>query len=639
MTMLTDAAKRHPDRAYLAGKTDDGWIETSFSQAENTTDIIAAWLLDRKMSRGDRIALLAEGRPEWILAELGMLKAGMVSVPLSIKLMSEEIPFRLNHSRASALILSHVTLQKVIDCWDQIDRKPFLFLFDEPKEEQLTRFKEFGLDRVVHWTTYVEAMSAGEAVIDRQPSIVRDSVAAIDENDSVNICYTSGTTGNPKGIMLTHLNYWTNALDAVEHFGLPDGEYETLVILPLDHSFAHTVATYSGLFRAITLSFVDARKGAMSIIRNIPINMVERNPTFLLTVPSLSGNFMKNIVKGVAEKGAFVNGIFSRGIEAGIAINGDGFHKASFGVRLKNGFNHWIARKLVFQKVKKIFGTRIRFFVGGGAILEKKQQEFFGALGVPVYQGYGLTEAAPIISANTPGVHKFGTSGTVMPRVKCRIMKTETEEALAGEKGQIVVRADSVMKGYFENTEATDDTLRDGWLWSGDLGYYEEDGFLMVVGREKALLIAADGEKFPPETIEEAVTAHTNLINQIMVYNDQRKYTAALVTLDEDRFKEFIDDWAITTAGQALEKFQEEFNRYSAAVGNTVPNAWRPSFFEIIPDAFSEADHLINSTMKLVRYKVSEYYKDRIEAMYADEDNLNSRNKDAMAKLFGLENR
>ena len=192
---------------------------------------------------------------------------------------------------------------------------------------------------------------------------------------------------------------------------------------------------------------------------------------------------MKKMKAGVREKGAFLDGIFTRGVEAGIKYHGDGYNKPSFGTRVKAWFPYKLASLLIFPKLRKIFGNNLAFCIGGGALLEISQQEFFNAIGAPVYQGYGLTEAAPIICANSPAKHKFGSSGVIMPSIECRIMKDENTEAAPLETGEIVIRGDNVMKGYFRNPKETAKTIRDGWLWTGDLGYKDPDGFLAVVGR------------------------------------------------------------------------------------------------------------------------------------------------------------
>lgn len=637
--LLKDVAASHGEHSYLTGKTDSGWKDISFAETDRLTDQAASWWLNTTLKRGDRVGLIAEGRPEWIIGELSMLKAGLVSVPMSIKLLAEEIPFRVNHSESAALMVSRITLPKVLKTWGQIKKKPFLLLIDTPNIEEVSELASLKLKPGKNWISWEDMTAEGASLHASDPSVVEKSIAAIKEEDTVNICYTSGTTGNPKGIMLTHLNYHSNASVAIDYFGIPMAEYETLVILPLDHSFAHTVATYAGLVKAITLSFVDARKGAGSIIPNIPVNLKERSPHFVLTVPSITGNFMKKISEGVAAKGNLLNGIFTRGIRAGVKLIGDGYNRPSFGVRLKHGFNHWLAKTLLFGKTKQVFGNSIQFCVGGGAILEVKQQEFYAAMGLPVYQGYGLTEAAPVISTNSPSVHKFGTSGMVIPGLECRIMKSDTQEAAPGEKGEIVIRGDNVMKGYFKNPQATAEVLRDGWLWTGDLGYFEEDGFLMVIGREKALLIAPDGEKYPPEEIEEVIASGSDVFNQIVVYNDMKKYTTALVTLDEGRCKKLFKESKVTSAAAALEALHSEFEAWRKAGegAKTIPPSWRPTVFEVIPKTFSEEDQLVNSTMKLVRYKVVEFYAERIEAMYKDLNVQNDRNLSAMKELFGLD--
>jgi long-chain acyl-CoA synthetase len=638
VTLLHQAEKRYGDRPYLTTKTDEGWSPISFHSADTLSRTAAAWFLHQKGKRGDRVALLAEGRPEWVISEFAMIKAGLVSVPLSIKLLSEEVPFRLNHSSCRYVVLSRITLGKLLDTWKQVETKPLLILLDDPDDDEHNRMEGLGITKGPGWISWSSIIKEGRLLLEAEPELVEQSEALIAEDDTVNICYTSGTTGNPKGIMLTHLNYWTNANDAVHHFKLPDAEYETLVILPLDHSFAHTVAIYAALARGITLHFVDARGGSMSILRNIPVNLTETNPTFLLTVPALSGNFMKKIIHGIAQQGSFVEKLFHSGITAGIALEGDGFHKPSLSTRLRCTPIHRVAKALVFNKVKAIFGSHIGFCVGGGALLEVKQQQFFAALGVPIFQGYGLTEAAPIISANTPHRHKYGTSGSIMPSVTCKIMKSETEEAKVGEIGEIVIKGDNVMKGYYRNPEASAEALRDGWLWTGDLAAYDEDGFLVVVGRQKALLISSDGEKYPPEEIEEAISNASDAFNHIMVYNEQRKFTTALVTLNEEHCRQLFSREGIQEADKALELIKEEFFRFKEAGrgGKKVPSAWAPAFFELIGKQFDEKEGLINSTMKMVRYKVTDRYRDRIEAMYQDEDLFNQRNIETLQKLFDL---
>ena len=185
--------------------------------------------------------------------------------------------------------------------------------------------------------------------------------------------------------------------------------------------------------------------------------------------------------------------------------------------------------KLIFSKVRENFGGKLEFFIGGGALLDIELQRFFYAIGIPMFQGYGLTEAAPVISSNVPQKHKLGSSGTIVPNLLLKICNEKGEELPAGEKGEIVIKGENVMMGYWKNERATSDAIKEGWLFTGDLGYLDKDGFLFVLGRNKSLLIGSDGEKYSPEAIEEAITEHSKFIDQIMLYNNQSPYTIALL--------------------------------------------------------------------------------------------------------------
>jgi long-chain acyl-CoA synthetase len=633
--LLHEAAGRYPGRAYTTMKTDSGWKPWTFSDIDEESQLFAAALIERGFGRSTPAGIVAEGRPQWIAAEFGIVKAGCISVPMSIKLTPEEIAFRINHSESGALVVSANTLKKAVQAYAKFDARPLLIYLDGDDKELRKAEKELSLTRGKESVLYSVLLEEGRAALENDPDLVSKLEAEIQEDDTVNICYTSGTTGNPKGIMLTHKNYVANAEGSVELFQLPDAVYETLVVLPLDHSFAHTVGLYASLLRGITLHFVDARGGSMNIIRNLPINLKEVNPHFMLTVPAISGNFMKKMTAGIAEKGGFIQKLFLAGLRAGIARNGDGYHKASFSVRLKTAGAYTAASKLIFPKLREVFGSRIEFCVGGGALLEVRQQDFFAAIGLPIFQGYGLTEAAPVICSNTPHTHKFGTSGLVAPNVTCRIMRDDGSECPPGERGEIVIKGDNVMKGYFKNKAASEEVLKEDWLWTGDLGYFDEDGFLVVTGRAKALLIAPDGEKHSPEEIEEAIINTCDLVSQVMVYNDHRKFTTGLITLQAEPARKALAAAGAADARQALEVLKKHLGAFEPELKKTVSDQWIPSVFEIIPDEFSEENGLVNSTMKLVRYRVAEFYKERIEAMYADNNFFNERNLAAMEKLFG----
>lgn len=631
--MLEEASARFKGRPYLCDKGDNGWYSISFDQAEEMSKTLAAALLHRGFKKEDKAVIMAEGRSEWVLTELALFRTGSVSVPLSLKLMTEEIPFRVNHSEARAVFFSHITWEKIAQILDKMEGNPLLVCMDHRPELLEKIAAESGQKRGENVLSWQELMDEGKEQQSTYADELQQRRSDMQIDDVVNVCYTSGTTGNPKGIMLTHGNYYANIMGAVDTVYIPEN-WRTLVILPIDHSFAHTVALYIALERAIALYFVDARKGAASILRNIPINLKEVNPHFLLTVPALTGNFMKKMKLGVEAKGGFIARLFRKGLAGGIEIHGDGFHKGPFSARLRHGFRYGLCKLLIFPALRKVFGKNIKFCIGGGALLDLKQQQFFNAIGLPVYQGYGLTEASPIISANGPDLYKFGSSGAVLSNIELKIMKDKVQEAAPGEKGQIVIRGGNVMKGYLKNPEATAETLVDGWLFTGDLGYMDEDGFLIVVGREKALLISGDGEKYSPEEIEEAMVNCSDMIDQAMIWCDHKVYTSALLVLDPEKAGSLKD----LSEEQQIERLKEEMNRYrqDPSFKGKFPVQWLPNTFQVLTEPFTEQNKMINSTMKMVRFKISEVYQDRIDYMYSDEgkDPKNARNKEALQSIL-----
>lgn len=615
--MLNRASVDYSDKSYLSHKDDDGWNRTTFSQAKNKSIQLASSFLELSLVYEDKVAILSEAKADWVIAEFAALYTGAISVPLSIKLLPEEVPFRVNHSDSKLFVISENTLEKVISQWDQYENKQLkLIVLDQPSQKISQLCKDFNFDE--NKLLFVDDLyQLGLDKIDQNRSKIEQIESQIQEDDVVTISYTSGTTGNPKGIMLTHLNYYSNSHEAVNTFQIREF-ISTLIILPTDHSFAHTVGIYTGLVKGISLHFVDARGGGMNALKNIPINLVEANSNFLLTVPALTSNFINKFKEGIQAKGSFIEGIFNRGVEAGIKRNGNGFNKPNIFVQISTYINYKISEILIFKKLRSIFGSNIEFLVGGGALLDIKQQQFYSAIGVPVYQGYGLTEAAPIISANTPFEHKMGTSGKVLGNITCKICDENGQEVSQGIKGEIVIKGDNVMKGYYKNEKATQETLKDDWLFTGDLGYMDEDNFLVVVGREKALLISEDGEKYSPEEIEEAIVNCSSFIQQVMIYNDHKKYTTALLTLNVDQVNQWINKEQIKSYDQLVRQIKEEMLLFEkeAEFKGKFPKKWVPSQFQIIEGEFSEANQMINSTLKMVRHRITENHQNRLDIMY-----------------------
>ncbi len=637
LQMLKTASEKYANTTYTCEKTEKGWTPKTFLEVEQDSNYAGAYLLQNGFQKEDKIAILSEGRTDWIVGEYSILKAGGISVPLSIKLLPEEILFRLNHSEARGIIVSSNTFPKILPIWDKIsEQNVTIYYLDNNIEEvqnKISAISENAEDQIV---AFSEVVKKGKEIYTEDSIALEKSINAVVENDVATISYTSGTTGNPKGIMLTQLNYYSNSNEAMDMFQLPEF-FKTLVILPIDHAFAHTVGIYISLLKGISIYFVDARGGGMNALKNIPINLKEVQPDFLLTVPALTGNFMNKMVDGIRAKGGFIHKLFEKGLKAGMEIHKDGYRKASF---LKKAYHYPVyklANALIFKKLREVFGGKLQFCVGGGALLDIKQQKFFYAIGTPVYQGYGLTEATPIISSNIVRLHKLGTSGIILGNLETKIVDANRNELPKGQKGELVIRGENVMAGYYKNEEASAEVLEGGWLYTGDMGYIDEDDFLMIVGREKALLISEDGEKYSPEGIEEAIVNVSPAVAQVMIYNDHKKFTTGIVTLNVPFVKSRIQKKNIKDADALLNYITKSFYKFNKEkeYANQHPQKWVPKSFTIVKEPFTEQNNMINSTMKMVRNKITEHYQQEIDNMYTG--NPNDRNKEVLREMFGVE--
>jgi long-chain acyl-CoA synthetase len=377
----------------------------------------------------------------------------------------------------------------------------------------------------------------------------------------------------------------------------------------------------------------------METLKNIPINIKEFKPYVLMSVPALAKNFRKNIESEIRKKGKTVEKLFNHALKIGYEYNKEGWNKGGFGQLWKKPLLMFYD-KLIFSKVRQNFGGNLRFFIGGGALLDIELQRFFYTLGIPMFQGYGLSEATPVISSNSKTKHKLGSSGFLVDAMDLKICDYDGNELPLGEKGEIVIRGENVMIGYWKNPVATADTIRDGWLYTGDMGYMDADGFLYVLGRFKSLLIASDGEKYSPEGIEEGIADKTKFIEQMMLHNNQDPYTIALIVPNKEALKAYvreqnpdIDFQSNEAKDLMLNKIQEIINDYKAGgiYAGEFPERWLPAAIGVLPEAFTEQNLLLNSTMKMVRGKIEERYKKLITFLYtpAGKNIINEGNRGA----------
>ncbi|WP_410518716.1 AMP-dependent synthetase/ligase [Butyricimonas virosa] len=623
------SCEKFPDNPYLWEKKNGKFAATSYMEVKREVLNFAGALCQLGMDREDRIALLSEGCNAWVYSELGMLYAGGVNVPLSIKLTDNEIVFRVEHSQARFLIVSANFLNRVRGIEGRIGGvEKIIVIHSDINEGKYVSFELLQRE--------------GEIWRGEHKELLNDRIRAVTEDDLVNISYTSGTTAEPKGIMLSHRNYVTNVLQSDSLIQIP-AYYRILLFLPWDHSFAHTVGLYSFMYNGASLVSVDYGRSGMEYLRNIPENLQEVKPHILLSVPALAKNFRKNIEAGIKAKGRFTDRFYHLGLKIAYTYNGFGDDRGrGWKVLLKPWVKLWDA--LLFSKLRKqVFGGNLRFFVGGGALLDIELQRYYAALGIPMFQGYGLSEASPVISSNTPGRYRFGSSGILVKPIDLKVCDEEGQELPQGQKGELWIKGGNVMAGYWRNEKSTAETIVDGWLHTGDLGYLHPDGWLYVLGRFKSLLIANDGEKYSPEGIEETIAEQSKYIDYCILYNNQSPYTAGLIVPNKMALREYIEKQDVESDSMdayrvMLKKIQSELMAYRVGGkhAHLFPERWLPAVVAVLPEALNEQNGMINSTMKVVRAKVYDRFKEEIDYLYTPEGKeiTNKRNLQNLKQLI-----
>jgi long-chain acyl-CoA synthetase len=626
--LFETSVAKFSNNTYLWEKQNGKYEGTTYKQTHDFVYRFGAGLVALGLQKGDRVGLISEGRNAWIISELGILYAGGINVPLSVKLdSSKEFQFRLLHSGCKMLIVSKGQAAKVEEIRSQLPDLEKVIYLDGKENAGPNEY------------SYAQVLALGDEFLKTSKETFEAICQNIQPNDLANISYTSGTTADPKGIMLSHLNYVANVLQADSLMSVQQ-DCKTLAFLPWDHAFAHTTCLYCFMYNGASIASLEIGRTSAETLKNIPKNIKEIQPNILMSVPAVAKNFRKGIEAEIRKKGPVVETLFKHALQIAYKHNGSGWNRGAGALAVYKPLL-WLYDKILFSKIRKSFGNKLDLFIGGGALLDIELQRFFYAIGIPMCQGYGLSEAAPCISSNVPDAIKFGTSGRLVKFLDLKICDTDNNELPPGEIGEIVVRGDNVMLGYWNNPKSTAETLRDGWLYTGDRGFMDRDGFLHVLGRFKSLLIGSDGEKYSPEGIEEAIVEQSPHIDQCMLFNNQNAYTTGMIvpnmpSINRELEKRDLKPGTDEASNEALRIIQHEVDAYKSGgkFADSFPERWLPSSMVILPEAFTEQNQLINSTMKMVRGKIAEYFKAELDFLYTAEAKgiVNKMNLEALKK-------
>ena len=608
--------KMYSDKTFLREKVGGEWVETSYAFTHREGMVLGAGFMALGLKKGEKVSLISEGRNLWIFSELGILYAGGVNVPLSFKLESDhDLTFRINHSDSRFVIASESQIDKVRRVLAQCPAVEKVIVLDDiPLQENEMSVSEL--------------RTMGEKFIKEHPGEIETRMAEVGPDDYANISYTSGTTADPKGILLTHRNYTANVEQCHSVISVPEGSV-MLIILPLDHCFAHVAGFYFMMSAGGSIATVPGGKNAITMLKNIPIAIREIRPHTMLSVPAISRNFRKNIESGIRKKGPRVEKLYNFALDNAIRYNREYYNMGRPCLAMWwRGILKAVFDRLIFKSIRENFGGRMMFFVGGGALLDIELQRYFCAIGMPIFQGYGLSEATPVICSNSLGHARFGSSGRTVTPMDIKICDEEGKELPHGRTGEIVIRGENVMAGYWKNDEATEKTIVDGWLHTGDRGYIcvEDPRFLYVTGRFKSLLISSDGEKYSPEGYEDSLADGSKYIDSSVLYNNQSPYTVVIVVPNKPALADAVRGRGIDAESEdgrkaMLDIIQSEVDSYrpGGRHAGLFPEKWLPAAIIVADEPFTEQNGMLNTTAKMVRRKVEKYYADRIEyAMTAE---------------------
>jgi long-chain acyl-CoA synthetase len=572
------AARKHAGRTALKYKKGEEWIDVSFEEFGDAVRETALGLMSLGLEKGDRISILANTRPEWAYACFAILSAGGVSVSIYQTNSPSEVQYVANHSESKAIFVEdEEQLAKVRSCRAKLPHLEHIVIF-EPGDASG--------DDVVSLDELRERGREGDA------ATLDERIASVSPDENAIFIYTSGTTGPPKGVMLTHDNY-RQVVNMTQRQGTFESDDLVYLFLPLAHAFALLVQ-----FGATDLGAPIAywEKDPQKIVPNL----MEVKPTYFPSVPRI---FEK--IYTMATTAAPDRELLDKAVELGMKVRLLQERGEEIPEELKPHFER--AETELFQNVRNLFGGRIRQAVTGAAPIAQEILEFFFACGVPVFEGYGMTETSTVATVNTLEEHRFGSVGKALPGVEVKI----------GEDGEILLRGPNMMHGYYKNEEATKETLEsDGWLHTGDLGYLDDDGFLFINGRKKDIIITAGGKNITPANLENGLKQN-RWISQAVVIGDRRPYLVALITLDPEEAPKFAEQHGIAPEEvYASDAMRDEVQTVVDHVNENYGRVEQIKKFTILPEDLSQEQGTLTPTLKVKRNIVNEKFQAEIEKLY-----------------------
>lgn len=586
VSLFFDRAEARGEHPFLWAKENGKYVPLTWREVAAAVSDLARGLKALGIGNGERVVLVSENRPEWLIADLAIMAAGGVTVPAYTTNTVDDHAHIVNNSQAVAMIVSTPKLaERALPAAHRADRMTHAITMEPVSLKQSLNVE------VLDWQSVINRGQHGHTNINAEADRLK-------RTDTACIIYTSGTGGVPKGVMTSHgaiLHNVYGASQVLHQLGLTDEVF--LSFLPLSHSYEHTAGQFFPIALGAQIYYAE---GADKLVAN----MAEARPTIMMAVPRLYEMMLGRIMRGVEKEGGKKEALFKKTLALGQKAFAD-----PTGMSLMEKLQNAVLERLVRRKVAQRFGGRLKAFVSGGAPLNPDVGLFFTALGVRILQGYGQTESGPVVSVNVPDHVKMHAVGPIFP---------DTDVKIAAD-GEILVRGELVMQGYWRDEHATRATIQDGWLHTGDIGHIDEDGHLQITDRKKDIIVNSGGDNIAPQRIEGMLTLEPQ-IAQAMVAGDKRPHIVALLVPDAD----WLKTWATANAkGDDLAMLADDPDLHHALwdavdrVNGHLSNIEKVRKFMVATEPFSVDNGQMTPTLKVRRHKIKEIYGEALDALYS----------------------
>jgi long-chain acyl-CoA synthetase len=602
---LADRVAKNPNLDWLLWKDRSGEIRRlTFLEARGQVENVARALTDLGIKVQDRVGIMSKNRPEWVLADLGAIHAGAISVPVYDTLAPAQVRHIVAHSEMRLLFVANPELLA-----------PIIAMRAElPKLERVVLFEgEPPADPPIAVSTWADLLAIGEAHKARDPELFEKRWKETRRDDVLTIVYTSGTMGDPKGVLLTQGNILSQIETLPRVVEIRVGDL-AVSYLPLAHIFERTAGEFLPIMNGSRIAFAES-------LEKLPANILEFKPDYLLAVPRVLEKVYDRVLDNVHNRGGFSQRIFWWAIRVG-----GQWEKVRYEKRVPAGirFKKRLADRLVSRKVKEGLGGKIRFVVSGAAPLNPKIVEFFLALDLPVLEGYGLTESSPVIAVNPLAKVVPGTVGKMIPGIQVEIWERQLQGAPPDVEGEIVTKGPHVMKGYYKDEVSTKAAVdREGWLHTGDIGKRDTRGYITITDRKKNIIVNSYGKNIAPGPLEARIS-QSKFISSVMLFGDKHKYLAAIIAPNFEELTAWAKSKVLSSAESPRElvkhdAVQKLYRGWLDEVGKDFSKPEQVRRFTLLDHELTIANGLLTPSLKVKRAVVEKQYAAVIHAMYADE--------------------